>query len=69
MQDSYSGKDLDAINSYQSIVWSLMPILAPLAGSYVQEYLGWRYNFFMTESGKTHGLNRGMRASLFLQFN
>ena len=47
MQDSYSGKDLDAINSYQSIVWSLVPILEPLAGSYVQEYLGWRYNFFI----------------------
>lgn len=45
MQDSFSGKALAKINVYQSMTWSLIPISAPLLGSYIQHYLGWRYNF------------------------
>jgi len=45
MQDSFSGKALTKINLYQSMVWSLIPISAPLLGSYIQHFLGWRYNF------------------------
>ena len=45
MQDHFSGKELERINIYQSMTWSLVPILAPLMGSYIQHYLGWRFNF------------------------
>ncbi|OGT67897.1 MAG: hypothetical protein A3J38_02210 [Gammaproteobacteria bacterium RIFCSPHIGHO2_12_FULL_45_9] len=45
MRDVFDGKDLDKINIYQSMVWSMVPISAPLIGSYIQQYLGWRYNF------------------------
>lgn len=47
MQDTFKGKDLDRINIYQSMVWSVVPISAPLLGSYIQHYLGWRYNFLL----------------------
>lgn len=45
MQDHFSGKELERINIYQSMSWSLVPIFAPLIGSYIQQYLGWRFNF------------------------
>ncbi|TAL60466.1 MAG: Bcr/CflA family efflux MFS transporter, partial [Legionella sp.] len=45
MRDLYSGYELEKISSYQTIVWSFVPISAPLMGSYIQYYWGWRYNF------------------------
>lgn len=47
MRDTFDGKDLNKMNIYQSMVWSMVPISAPLLGSYIQYYLGWRYNFFL----------------------
>ena len=45
MRDVFSGKELQKINIYQSAVWSVMFLIAPLMGGYIQEYLGWRANF------------------------
>ncbi|HAT67203.1 MAG TPA: hypothetical protein DCS66_21845 [Flavobacteriaceae bacterium] len=47
MRDCFSGRELEKITIYQSIVWSFVPISAPLLGSYVQHYLGWEYNFIL----------------------
>lgn len=47
MRDTFDGKDLNKMNIYQSMVWSMVPISAPLLGSYIQYYLGWRYNFLL----------------------
>lgn len=46
MRDTFDGKDITKMNIYQSMVWSMVPISAPLLGSYIQYYLGWRYNFY-----------------------
>lgn len=45
MRDVFDGKDLEKMNIYQSMLWSMVPISAPLLGSYIQQYLGWQYNF------------------------
>lgn len=45
MKDIFTGMELQKINLYQSMAWSIVPILAPLLGSYIQAYLGWRYSF------------------------
>jgi|APSaa5957512535_1039671.scaffolds.fasta_scaffold148386_1 Bcr/CflA subfamily drug resistance transporter len=44
-RDIFTGKSLEKIASYQLITWSIIPIIAPLIGSYIQHYSGWRYNF------------------------
>lgn len=46
-RDSYRGKELITVSAYMSMVWSLVPIIAPTIGGYVQHYLGWRSNFFL----------------------
>lgn len=49
MRDVFNQKSMQKLVVYQSLVWSLIPILAPLIGSYIQFYLGWRFNFvFLT---------------------
>ena len=45
MRDTFTGKALQKANIYQSAVWSIMFLLAPLVGSYIETYLGWRFNF------------------------
>lgn len=45
MSDKFSGAALERMTIYQSMVWSIVPISAPLLGSYIQQYLGWRFNF------------------------
>lgn len=45
MRDTFSGKELQKINIYQQAVWSMMFLLAPLFGGYIEEYIGWRANF------------------------
>lgn len=47
MRDIFSEKMIRKLSIYQSLVWSLIPILAPFVGSYIQHYLGWRYNFIV----------------------
>lgn len=46
-RDCYRGKALISVSSYMSMVWSLIPIIAPTIGGYVQYYFGWRANFFL----------------------
>ncbi|WP_367608251.1 multidrug effflux MFS transporter [Legionella sp. W05-934-2] len=46
-RDSYRGKALIAVSAYMSMVWSLVPIIAPTIGGYIQHYLGWRANFYL----------------------
>lgn len=45
IRDSYQGKDIHKLFSYTGIAWSLTPITAPLLGSYIFTYFGWRANF------------------------
>jgi Bcr/CflA subfamily drug resistance transporter len=47
MSDTFSGKTLEKMTIYQSMVWSVIPISAPLLGSYIQHYLNWRFNFLL----------------------
>jgi Bcr/CflA subfamily drug resistance transporter len=47
MQDAFTGKDLEKLSIYQTLIWSLVPVLAPLAGSYIQQYSHWRYSFIL----------------------
>ncbi len=45
LADVFAGKKLAKMTSYSAMVYSLSLILAPLVGSYVQHYIGWRANF------------------------
>lgn len=45
LRDMLSGKELIKVFSYLSIAISLSPLLAPVLGGYIQEYIGWRANF------------------------
>ncbi len=44
-RDLFDGPKLAKISAYTAMAWATVPIVAPLLGSYVQTYLGWRYNF------------------------
>lgn len=46
LYSSFSGAKLLRVTAYNSVTWSLVPILAPLFGGLIQDYLGWRYNFW-----------------------
>ncbi|MFN7096289.1 MAG: multidrug effflux MFS transporter [Gammaproteobacteria bacterium] len=45
LRDCYSGAQMSRIGGYMSIAWSLVPMIAPVLGSYIQTYIGWRGNF------------------------
>ncbi|MDF3094231.1 multidrug effflux MFS transporter [Burkholderia semiarida] len=40
--DSFSGQALMHAFTYMSIAWGLAPIIAPVIGAHLQEWLGWR---------------------------
>ena len=44
-RDVFSGRRLSQIASYISMVFGIMPAIAPIAGSYFQGYFGWRSVF------------------------
>lgn len=44
-RDRFTGHDFEKVTLYQTLVWSFIPLSAPLLGSYIQHYLGWQYNF------------------------
>ncbi|MCF6765613.1 multidrug effflux MFS transporter [Thiotrichales bacterium 19S3-7] len=44
-RDAFSGKTLAKVGSYMGTASSLSMGLAPTLGGFIQEYLGWRYNF------------------------
>lgn len=45
LRDILDDEGFTKASIYQSLVWSVIPIMAPLAGSYIQHYWGWRYSF------------------------
>ena len=45
MADVFSGKQLAHLSSYNSIVWSSVPIIAPFIGGILQQHFNWRANF------------------------
>jgi DHA1 family bicyclomycin/chloramphenicol resistance-like MFS transporter/DHA1 family 2-module integral membrane pump EmrD-like MFS transporter len=46
-RDAYSGDALTRIGGYFVIAMTLSAILAPFAGGFIQQHLGWRYNFII----------------------
>jgi Bcr/CflA subfamily drug resistance transporter len=47
IRDTFEGSHISRIISYMSLSWSLVPILAPLLGGYIQHYLNWRISFLV----------------------
>lgn len=47
MADLFTGKKLSRMIVYCSFTWSLTPIIAPVIGGVIQNYLGWRINFLI----------------------
>lgn len=45
LRDCFTGPRMSKIAGYMSIAWSLVPITAPVLGSYIQTFFGWRANF------------------------
>lgn len=46
VRDSYQGNKLIRVSSYMSMVWSIVPIVAPAIGGYIQRYSNWQGNFY-----------------------
>lgn len=46
VRDSFQGKRLVKVTSYMSMAWSMVPILAPAIGGYIQHYFYWQANFY-----------------------
>ncbi len=47
VRDSFSGEALVKVSSKMSIAWSLVPIIAPAIGGYLQSGFGWRGSFYV----------------------
>lgn len=47
LRDIFTGKDLNKSASYVAAIWALVPIVAPLAGGFLQLYSRWQTNFFL----------------------
>src|SRR3990167_5462335 len=47
IRDTFDGSHISKIISYMSLSWSLVPILAPLLGGYIQHYMNWRVSFLV----------------------
>ena len=45
LSDAFEGKTLQKLAGYTSMIWSLMPILAPAIGGLLQQHIGWEANF------------------------
>ena len=45
--DLFHGRKLARMIALGSFTWSLTPIVAPVIGGFVQEYMGWRINFLI----------------------
>lgn len=46
-RDVFEGKQLAKVSAYVAMAWGVVPMAAPLMGSYIQAYLGWHYNFVL----------------------
>lgn len=47
LRDVFAGQRLATMSAYMGIAWSIVPLIAPVMGGYIQHYLGWRYNFLL----------------------
>lgn len=47
LRDVFSGNDLNRIASYFAVVWSLVPLIAPVVGGYLQHLAGFRVIFLL----------------------
>ncbi len=47
MADLFQGRKLARMIALGSFTWSLTPIVAPVIGGFVQQYMGWRVNFLI----------------------
>lgn len=45
MADVFTEKKLAKVSSYSAMSYSITPIIAPVIGGYIQDYIGWRANF------------------------
>jgi Bcr/CflA subfamily drug resistance transporter len=45
VRDVFAARELTRIMSYITCTWALTPLIAPVIGSYIQTWLGWRYAF------------------------
>ncbi len=45
LSDVFRGEKLLKVSGYSSMVWSLMPIIAPFIGGLLQQYINWQANF------------------------
>lgn len=45
-RDITSDKSLLILSSYMSLIWAIIPIVAPVIGGYIHTYLGWQGNFY-----------------------
>ena len=45
--DTFSGDRLLQVSTYSSLIWSLVPIIAPFIGGLLQQYVNWQANFIM----------------------
>lgn len=46
-RDVFEGKLMAKVLALVSMVWALMPMVAPVIGGYLQTHFGWRSNFFV----------------------
>ncbi|MDF2690891.1 MAG: emrD [Gammaproteobacteria bacterium] len=44
-RDVFKGPEFLKVSSYITMILALTPIIAPLLGGYIQDYIGWRGNF------------------------
>ncbi len=47
MRDLFEGKELVRKLSVLGLAWVCVPMIAPVIGGYIQQYLGWRFNFIL----------------------
>ncbi|WP_131782647.1 multidrug effflux MFS transporter [Legionella gresilensis] len=45
MADCFDGPELTKVSSYYSLIYSFIPITAPVLGGLIQDYFNWRANF------------------------
>lgn len=46
-RDAFHGTKMAQVSAWISMVWAVTPIIAPVAGGYIQTYFGWRDNFIV----------------------
>ncbi len=45
--DYFTGNDLRKVTNYMVVAWTISPLLAPVLGGYLQNYVGWQAGFIL----------------------